>query len=729
MSQLTLLVMVICLLPLLCAEGSAARPQVTIPEDFPRFIVPGQERAMAELRELYWVHYERGGPLATLWDEWESTPTLWPAVTTDNRLQTIRDRWRQALLSRGMDAEGYVFTHQHGSIAHQEGWPFPFWVQGKHTWGWHFSIKLEGVPPGYQPREAKNQDGWTAAGMRDLGIDDAGWQLELTAPDATLTTPTMEVHPDEAPFVQVRWRAEGLGSAQPYVMWETAEQPGFGRERMMHFDAPAGSGYTYAMVPVYRHPQWTGTITRLRIGCGNPAAGGRVGVQAVFTNYDTRHTINNQNFVRGSAHYFHWSGDTGFLRANIQRMRLAMRYLMVDLGGLQHKSITVPWVGHDGRPGYTLRKDGSKEMHPGRGIGNNYWDLLPMGYHDAYATIQYYDALLAMATVERETAAHPEWSIPGGPLALDPGQLERHAAEVKAAGNKLFWNEETGRFTTGPDIDGKSYDFGFVFLNMEAVYYDFATPAHAKSIMAWVSGARTVAGDTSQGEDIYHWRFGPRATTRRNVEYYLWAWSGPEKIPWGGQVQDGGGVLGFELFDLMGRLRWLGPNDCERRLQAVVEWYREVQEAGGPREYYKDGTRGTLQGGNTAGGLGIDMEFFESILVPQIMTQGFLGMRATAEGLRFSPTLPKAWPSLTVTGIHWHDLVLDVTATNESLTVTSRQPCDAVAAITLPKGAWRATAYDAGGKGLGAVEGLARVVDMAFVVDWGKAAKLEVRRS
>mgnify|MGYP001312209439 CR=1 FL=1 len=42
---------------------------VDVPDSFPRFIVPGQEAPMNSLRELFWDHYSRGGPLATLWDE------------------------------------------------------------------------------------------------------------------------------------------------------------------------------------------------------------------------------------------------------------------------------------------------------------------------------------------------------------------------------------------------------------------------------------------------------------------------------------------------------------------------------------------------------------------------------------------------------------------------------------------------------------------------------------
>ena len=119
---------------------------------------------------------------------------------------------------------------------------------------------------------------------------------------------------------------------------------------------------------------------------------------------------------------------------------------------------------------------------------------------------------------------------PTGADAFDPADLRRHAAEVKDYGTKRFWNEKTGRFGT-VDLDGSLHDYGFTFLNNEAVYYGFATPEQARSIHAWIAGERTVEGDTSSGADIYHWRFGPRSTTRRNLDYYFWAWSGPEIDP------------------------------------------------------------------------------------------------------------------------------------------------------------------------------------------------------
>lgn len=81
-----------------------------------------------------------------------------------------------------------------------------------------------------------------------------------------------------------------------------------------------------------------------------------------------------------------------------------------------------------------------------------------------------------------------------------------------------------------------------------------------------------------------------------------------------------------------------------------------------------------LQGGVTAGGLGVDMEFMESVLVPQVMLDGFIGFEPTAEGCRIAPRLPSTWPELTVTAIRIQDHLIDVTARSDgSITVRRRR--------------------------------------------------------
>ncbi len=657
--------------------------------------MPGHEKEMNLLRELYFLHYVPAGPMATLWDEWLSGSSLWPAVISEGRMSLLRKRWSQALSSRKIDPEGYVATHQHASIAHQDGWPFPFWKQGGlGTWGWHFS--LDGVPNGWHGTEEKTQEGWELCGGIDNGISDHAWNIELTSPNAYIRTMPIVIYPDQSPFIQLRWRASGLEDSQPYLEWTTEDDPNFSFSKRFYFPPiSASQGIVYTMIPVFKSPSWIGKITKLGINFGNKSAKARIGIQALFTQYDTRHNINNQNFIRGCCQYFWWTRDLNFLRNNLQRIRLALLYLMNDLGGKSEKCILAPFPGHCGRSGIEILEDGTKIIHSGRGIGNNYWDLLPMGYKDAYATIHYYDTLKYMASLEKEISDHPEWNMPSGPLRKEPDEILEHAEEVKSFAGQLFWNKETGRFVCGIDIVGKPYDYGFTFVNCEAIYYGFATEEQARTIMEWLDGRRIVDGDTSQGKDIYRWRFGPRSTTKRNIDYYGWFWSAPETIPWGGQVQDGGAVLGFSYHDLQSRLNVFGADNAWSRLQEIIEWFDEVQQAGGYREYYKDGKRGTtLQGGGQAGGLGLDYEFFESILVPQIMINGFMGFRPRGDGFEINPKLPKVLNSLEITQISLHDMILDVSASKNIITIKIKgKPYQPFFAY-IPIGKWKVEFFD-----------------------------------
>jgi hypothetical protein len=638
---------------------------------------------MTLLRELFWMHYQPAGPLIPLWDEWMPMSTLWPARGEGEQLQATRRRWSSALANRPINAEGYIHTQQHDGSAHAEGWPFPLWTQAGGV-GWHFAPI--GVPGYEAPRAAP--DGWRLTGALGGAVTDKGWPIELTAPHAIAQPPAFAVSARIAPWLRLNWWASGLEGARCYVEWTTKEAPEFSPDRRVYFlptpgrlpQATVSKGgndgkmdlprvETRTMIPVYRLRGWKGTITGLRIGFDNSGPG-RIVIKSFHTACDSRHNINNSNFIRGCHDYFLWSGDVPFLRSQMARIRVAMQFMMREFDTRRRKCVYTTWPGHEGRSGVRYI-DGKKAIVPGEGIGSNYWDLLPFGGEDALATVYYYDALGNLAELEAEIAAHPQWDVPRGADAFDPADLRRHAQEVKDYGTKRFWNAKTGRFGT-VDLDGNMHDYGFTFLNNEAVYHNFATPEQARSIHAWIGGQRIVEGDTSVGKDIYHWRFAPRSTTRRNLDYYIWAWSSPESIPWGYQVQDGGAVLGFSYHDLMARLKTAGPDDAWQRLSQILAWFDEVQSAGGYREYYRDASRGTLQGGNVPGGLGIDREFFESILVPQVMLYGFLGLQPTATGCTMDPRLPSDWKELTVTRIHLHDHVLDISVKADAIHVTDR---------------------------------------------------------
>jgi hypothetical protein len=636
--------------------------------DLPQFIVPGHEAELKALNELHALHHETAFTPCTLWDGWLPQATLWAS-------EQKRTQYRSVFLGRSIDSEGYVSMQQHRGMAHSEGWPFPAWQQSTGA-GFHFSIADEvWAIQNFGLKPLANTSGWEITGAEVTGIDPvAGLKLKATGDVVSVTTPAFRCGTIVAPFVRLEWAARGLSpESKPKILWQIEGEAEWKPERHAVFPPLRDAdGLRFANVPIYRQPGYAGMLTRYRL-VFDQASSSSIDLKSVITAIDTRHPITSPNFVRGSTEYFVWTRDLDFLRQNIGRMRTALRYALDEFSVRREKHVHVRWVGHDGRSGLAIGSDGGKSVRPGLGVGNNYWDLLPFGGHDAYATMILFDALRHFSQLERDIIKHPDWKIPPDGQPFDAADLAQLATEICADFQKRFWNTETGRFVGWIDDESRAYDYGFTFVNLEAVHYGLASPEQARSILAWLDGAREVASDTSRGADIYRWRFAPRATTRRNIETYVWPWSAPESIPWGDQVQDGGAVLGFSFHDLMVRLKTNGPDDAWKRLREILTWFREVQSEGGYRAYYAKPGRGKLQGGGAAGGLGLDIEFLESVLVPQVMLQGFLGFHATAEGYEVHPRLPKDWPSLTITGIRFLDQTLNITAHADGQWEATRQ--------------------------------------------------------
>jgi hypothetical protein len=267
--------------------------------------------------------------------------------------------------------------------------------------------------------------------------------------------------------------------------------------------------------------------------------------------------------------------------------------------------------------------------------------------------------------------------------------MRREADRIVKTINARLWNPETGRFYAAEDVNGDKWDFGFTFLNTEAIYYGAVTPEHAREIMDWIDGRRTVESDTSKGGDIYRWRLAPRATTLRNEKWYLWAWD-CRVFPFGLQVQDGGAVFAQSFNDMMSRIKVYGPDNAWQRFEGILDWYTEVEEAGGYRAYYADGSKGnTMQGSGTAGGIGIDMEFVETLLVPYTMIEGFMGFKANPEGFKLTPNLPDSWPSYEIKGLRYRNYVLDLKAAKDMISISARGPAEDLI-VTIPEG-WTLT--------------------------------------
>jgi len=682
-----------------------------IPPDFPRFEFAGHTEQAELLGHYLWYHFrQRMGHARVLFNkEYMLTSDIWLGNAFDRKsTKTVQDTYRQMLLDVKMDSEGYVLSQQHFSNAHDHGWPFPSWAQsdsdpdlvkGKAV-GWFFQPlnRVRGwVGKNYLRRwNKKEYVGETAASLwqlqnvKSLGIVNNRWHLETTATSPAIITPDgYTFNAFDAPYLQLRWKRTGddpylqllrkhTGNAKnnnsPYVEWLGENDTDFGADRRVYF-YPDKSTFSkssdcfHSIMTMYHHPKWQGKIKRVRICLAPGESDVKFEIESFFTVYDTRHTINNPILILTGWRYFNWTGDIDFLRRQINRMRLALRYQQTVLGGLKHNRIHNTLPGHDGLPSWHKDKNGKITFNSGHGIGANYWDILPFGWDDMYATNQYYAATVAMAELEEAILKNPGWNIPMAVMKLDPQQLRRHARKVKEIANNLFWSEETGRFVACIDKNGDKHDYGYTFLNLDSIWYDLADAEHSRGIMDWITGKRIVAGDTSTGEDIYRWRLGPRATTRRNIEWYGQGWYTPEVLDFGYQIQDGGAVLGFTFYDLWARLKILGPDNAWKRLQEILAWEKDVHSQGGYRKYYEGGERGTtLQGCGTCGGLGIDCEFLESSLLPAIIAYGFVGLNASSDGvLSIRPRPPKSCPEIAISNVLYHNVRFDIRVTEKSI--------------------------------------------------------------
>lgn len=379
------------------------------------------------------------------------------------------------------------------------------------------------------------------------------------------------------------------------------------------------------------------------------------------TKYDTRHFDTNARFILACWRYAAWTGDREFLKRQADRIRRAMEYQLTTLRGREGLIVTA-----------------SKDV-TGRhkGVGNNYWDILPFGHLDAYANVVWYASLEAMAQIEEMIDAG------GGVQTTAPRhspEFYRDLAEkARRAYNAAFWDEEKGRYIGCIDVDGKRHDYGFTFLNLEAMAYGLADRRQAERIYRWMETEPTSSGEA----DTYtRWIFAPRATTIHNprwneekgkledVAEEPWWHFGWHGTAFGDQCQDGGAILYTSFYDLMARTRFRGPDDALGRWRAIMGRVRMPDRlCGGPPLY-----RGEIPQQIMPGQVGVDVPFPESSLVPCWLVYGVLGANATSRGLEIEPHLPSDWPWIEIHNLAYRGLSLNVRATRREVVIKCEAP-------------------------------------------------------
>ena len=265
-----------------------------------------------------------------------------------------------------------------------------------------------------------------------------------------------------------------------------------------------------------------------------------------------------------------------------------------------------------------------------------------------------------------------------------------------------FWNPEAGRFASGINEEsGKVADYGYVYWNLEAICAGIGTDAQQLSIMQWIDGQRTVAGDTSTGDDIYFYEFAPRFNTKEGYENFsafgyniLNTWVKQCGTSWSRQLQNGGAAIAWSYYDLVAREAVLGKENAYKRLQEIQAWYEKVLENtdGDGWDFYggyyeklaAEAEEKTLEDDYSeygiwniqdserkgAGALGLDAEFIESVIFIKALPDAFFGMETNGyDNISFQNNLPSKLKTFQIDNMKFGNCIYSICATADSLEI------------------------------------------------------------
>lgn len=340
-----------------------------------------------------------------------------------------------------------------------------------------------------------------------------------------------------------------------------------------------------------------------------------------------------------------WSGPfTGTL---YDLLRALVEYTYERFGPALHGV-----CAYDPSYGYTADRSG----RPG-GSSNSFWEGLGGG-KDAYATLFYASACEAMSELARlvdDTANAQYWS--------------QRWRETQQAFGREFWHvaddngRRVGRFQACTDWDGNAHDYGFSYVNLEAIARGLATREQAHEILWWLDRGQYSPDGQTWLPDIYSvWTLAPPFNTIANYDW----------VPYGGtlpymQVLTNGGTRPvIAAVDLQARLRTLGADNAYERDCQVLARYASPDRLTGGRIVAEPGGRGRWHFGPPDTDLA-DVEGFREVfpqegLLAATHLWAYLGLELTAHGLRIRPRLPSAHTALQVTGLGYQGALLDIRA-------------------------------------------------------------------
>ena len=683
------------------------------------------------------------------WQEWNAMSYYW--YNSFDAYETDRIAGLRKILSNiPVDDYGYVWQETDmvrdaksttNSGEHRMGWPFPTAYNVKGT-SWDFNgDSRENAWSGRYSLDGEyyeNQSLSMGNGLLSTEVEGVS-SIEFTSPieDFVLAyySPLLEI--------DLRMYTADCQNIEDVIVYYTTE---FDQEwKSVSVNEKAFISYDYTplyehiiFLPMYAEAAWKSDkecetyINQVRVEIKakeGTTLDGKFALSYVRPTFDTRHVNNNSIFISSLRQDYDYTGDIEFLKANITKARKAINFYLEMYDEARHLNDQSYLVGHD-----SDKTSRDKNKQTAMSLGNGYWDISFMTKYDFQSNVYFYKALVDLAYLENillikgETVDKSAATIKTANRQFECGTsaYELTAADLKAIASDVltelrksindadktgFWNEETGRFVGGYSyVDQKWYDYGYTVWNMEAIYYGVATDEQAKSIMDWISGARTVEMDQygSQGEDIYFFEFAPRANTysaenQNDLSIFNGSYANSDCVYGVTQVQNGGAIMYTSFFDLMSRMKTYGSDNAFERLLAIKDWYMDIYDyyaasrnynrspdrfywdyyenrqwdgdGDGRGDYYalQNGIKGTAERGIGPNGvLGIDGEFLESFLVMSAIPYGFFGIdTANGDTLKIAPSLPSGLDYWGMENLAYNHVKYDLTVYKNSVRIDS----------------------------------------------------------
>ena len=638
--------------------------------------------------------------------EWESKYLSW----FDSTASGVNGYDAMYNMKEGLDA---VYVSDFGSVSVIPHMPYQTGTQTNGaSHGWTFIYGLQ--TGNYLANFLEDDGGWTVNGETEGGSFDGEGFWDYTFKGGVGESLVYEVGGltesiQYAPMVEIAFKFQDLsafGGREANIKdivlsfkMTDGEWTSLSYYEDAIYNVPlSGNGMMRAWFPVYLHPNWTGTLEGLKIEI-LPNDGEKLSLKSSL-NYvrletDTRVTNANTWFITAVEEYVSFTGDYALLERNLADLRRAMMFQLYALNGVNGLLKT------DYIWGKTTTLVGKKKF----GMqGNSWYDVIPTGTVNLQANICFCQSLLAMAKLEEYAAA--KGIDVGETYVRNPYPYADGAQDIlwtqtpetlralfettrlnvqKNVSDGGLWNEETGRFawaiydadSAGGDL-GEPMDYGHTEINLMAVLYDVASEAQKESIMSWLSGKRTVAGDNSTGEDIYFYEYAPRINTKNNVKDTISVY---QLRNFGLDVQNGGASMHVTFYDLLARDKVYGANNSFARFKEIQNWYEKVQGAGGNgaafyRQYYSEmlveyGNVYKMTGGGQIGPIGLDEEFYEAALLYAAVPHTYFGLDGVEAGvLQIAPDLPDALEWFAMENLMFHDVRYDLHVTNSSAVIS-----------------------------------------------------------